>query len=85
MGPGRPATPQMWSRTAAYTPLGLARAQYPASRIEPYTDDPRYARLAGWAYSWFLGRNRVGARLYAEWSGGCNDGLSATAANPNQW
>jgi hypothetical protein len=47
-------------------------------------DDPRYARLAGWAYSWFLGRNRVGARLYAEWSGGCNDGLSATAANPNQ-
>jgi glycosyltransferase involved in cell wall biosynthesis len=49
-----------------------------------YTRDPRYARLAGWAYSWFFGRNRAGTRLYDERTGGCHDGLSATAANANQ-
>jgi uncharacterized protein (TIGR03083 family) len=49
-----------------------------------YTRDPRYARLAGWAYAWFLGRNRAGARLYMERTGGCCDGLSATGPNENQ-
>ena len=49
-----------------------------------YTRDARYARLGGWAYAWFLGRNRAGARLYAERTGGCYDGLSATAPNENQ-
>lgn len=49
-----------------------------------HTRDPRYARLAGWAHAWFLGRNRAGARVYAERTGGCRDGLSAAGPNENQ-
>src|SRR5206468_8271575 len=48
------------------------------------TRDPRYARLAGWAYAWFLGRNRAGVRMYVDAAGGCRDGLSATGPNENQ-
>jgi hypothetical protein len=49
-----------------------------------YTGDPAYARLAGYGFGWFLGRNRAGARLYVDESGACHDGLSATEANGNQ-
>jgi glycosyltransferase involved in cell wall biosynthesis len=49
-----------------------------------HSADPTSARLAGWGYSWFLGRNRAGARLYADATGACHDGLSATEPNGNQ-
>jgi glycosyltransferase involved in cell wall biosynthesis len=49
-----------------------------------YTGEPAYARLAGYGFGWFLGRNRAGARLYVDHSGACHDGLSATEANGNQ-
>ena len=49
-----------------------------------HTADPISARLAGWGYSWFLGRNRAGARLYVDATGACHDGLSATEPNGNQ-
>ncbi|MFI5913950.1 glycosyltransferase [Dactylosporangium sp. NPDC051541] len=49
-----------------------------------HTADPHHAKLAGWAYSWFLGRNRAGARLYVDATGACHDGLSATEPNGNQ-
>jgi glycosyltransferase involved in cell wall biosynthesis len=49
-----------------------------------HTADPTCARLAGWAFGWFLGRNRVGTRLYVDSTGACHDGLSATEPNGNQ-
>ncbi len=49
-----------------------------------YTHETRYSQLAGWAYAWFLGRNRAGARLYSDATGGCRDGLSSAAPNENQ-
>lgn len=49
-----------------------------------HTKLSRYARQAVTAYTWFLGRNRAGARLYVEKTGGCHDGLSATDPNVNQ-
>jgi glycosyltransferase involved in cell wall biosynthesis len=49
-----------------------------------YTANPNYARLAGWGFAWFLGRNRAGARLYVDATGACHDGLSATEPNLNQ-
>ncbi len=76
--------PAVWTDDGDEQPIDAAACTEALVEAWRYTNDPRYARLAGWAYSWFLGRNRVGACLYAEWSGGCNDGLSATAANPNQ-
>jgi hypothetical protein len=49
-----------------------------------HTGDASLARMAGWAFAWFLGRNRAGAPLYVEATGACQDGLSATAPNGNQ-
>jgi hypothetical protein len=49
-----------------------------------FTGDAALARMAGTAFGWFLGRNRAGVPLYVEATGACQDGLSATAANPNQ-
>jgi glycosyltransferase involved in cell wall biosynthesis len=57
---------------------------------EAFADAWRYrasaqdAMLADHCLSWFLGRNRVGARLYAERSGACHDGLSPAGMNANQ-
>jgi len=34
--------------------------------------------------SWFLGRNRVGARMYVDRTGACHDGLSPSWVNGNQ-
>ncbi|UWP82787.1 glycosyltransferase [Dactylosporangium fulvum] len=49
-----------------------------------HTAEPVLARLAGWGFAWFLGRNRAGARLYVDATGACHDGLSATEPNGNQ-
>jgi hypothetical protein len=43
-----------------------------------------YAVLALRAYRWFLGHNRLAARLYHERTGGCLDGLGLDAPNLNQ-
>jgi glycosyltransferase involved in cell wall biosynthesis len=61
-----------------------------AAIVEAYVDawhhtgDPDHARLAGWGFAWFLGRNRAGVRLYVDDTGACHDGLSGTGANGNQ-
>jgi glycosyltransferase involved in cell wall biosynthesis len=47
------------------------------------TGDARYGTLAEVAYAWYHGRNRAGAALYDESSGGCHDGLTRTGVNPN--
>lgn len=48
------------------------------------TGQARYAQAARHAFAWFLGANRAGVPLYDVATGGCRDGLSATAANVNQ-
>jgi hypothetical protein len=47
-------------------------------------DDERYAMLATRALEWFYGRNRNGAVMYDETTGGCHDGLTADGVNFNQ-
>jgi glycosyltransferase involved in cell wall biosynthesis len=49
-----------------------------------HTGRRRYAELALRAFAWFHGVNRAGTALYDPASGGCRDGMSATAANTNQ-
>jgi glycosyltransferase involved in cell wall biosynthesis len=48
------------------------------------TGDRRYAELSGRAFMWFHGHNRAGVAVYDRTTGGCRDGLSATAASRNQ-
>jgi glycosyltransferase involved in cell wall biosynthesis len=73
-----------WGEDGDEQPLDAAACVEALVAAWQHTGSIRYARAAGWAYEWFLGRNRVGARLYAETTGGCHDGLSATGANANQ-
>jgi glycosyltransferase involved in cell wall biosynthesis len=47
------------------------------------TGQEHFAELARRAFSWFLGRNRLGLPVYDERTGGCHDGLGATALNAN--
>jgi glycosyltransferase involved in cell wall biosynthesis len=76
--------PRAWADDGDEQPIDASGCAEALVEAWQHTADPRYARLAGWAYSWFLGRNRGGARLYAEHSGGCHDGLSVAGPNPNQ-
>jgi hypothetical protein len=76
--------PRSWRDDGDEQPIDATAATEALVEAWQHTGDPRYGRLATWAYAWFVGRNRVGARLYVESTGGCHDGLSATAANPNQ-
>jgi hypothetical protein len=76
--------PSTWREDGDEQPIDAAAATEALVEAWNHTHDPRYERLAGWAYAWFVGRNRVGARLYVEGTGGCHDGLSATAPNTNQ-
>jgi hypothetical protein len=46
--------------------------------------EQRYAALARYALEWFYGRNRNGAAMYDEATGGCHDGLTADGVNLNQ-
>jgi glycosyltransferase involved in cell wall biosynthesis len=43
-----------------------------------------YARQAMRVFEWFLGRNRLGVAVYDFATGGCHDGLGATAPNENE-
>jgi hypothetical protein len=74
----------VWGEDGDEQPLDAAACVDVLIAAWQYTGSTRYARQAGWAYGWFLGGNRVGARLYADETGGCHDGLSATGANANQ-
>lgn len=48
------------------------------------TGESQWAQHAWTCYEWFRGRNDVGAPLYHEETGGCQDGLSAHGPNQNQ-
>lgn len=49
-----------------------------------HTGDARYGSLAGVAYEWFHGRNRIGAPMYDGRTGACHDGLTPDGPNLNQ-
>ncbi len=44
----------------------------------------KYLELAGKAFSWFLGNNLMGLRLYDDKTGGCRDGLTPKGVNKNE-
>ena len=48
------------------------------------TKDQSYVRLAKKAFSWFLGNNLLGYRMYDDESGGCHDGLTLLGPNKNE-
>jgi glycosyltransferase involved in cell wall biosynthesis len=73
-----------WSDDGDEQPLDTAACVEALVAAWQQTGMARYARQAVCAYTWFLGRNRAGARLYVDRTGGCHDGLSATGVNLNQ-
>ncbi|GIJ47181.1 glycosyl transferase [Virgisporangium aliadipatigenens] len=75
--------PVRWGDAGDEQPIDTAAAVDATVEAWAYTGSPRYADLAGVAYSWFHGRNRAGAVLYETDTGACHDGLAATTANPN--
>lgn len=76
--------PARWQHDGDEQPIDAGSCVEALVEVWRYSRDLRYARLAGWAYAWFVGRNRIGARMYVEQTGGCQDGLSPTGPNPNQ-
>jgi glycosyltransferase involved in cell wall biosynthesis len=48
------------------------------------TEDLRYLKMARAAMEWFLGRNRLGVKLYDFITGACADGLDPHGASMNQ-
>jgi hypothetical protein len=81
----RGESPALWvADDGDEQPLDAAAATEALVDSWQHTADPEHARLAGWAFAWFLGRNRTGARMYVDATGACHDGLSATEPNGNQ-
>lgn len=76
--------PRAWAADGDEQPIDAGSCVEAMVEAWLHLRDPRYARLASWAYGWFIGRNRVGARLYVEQSGGCRDGLEPDRPNENQ-
>jgi glycosyltransferase involved in cell wall biosynthesis len=75
--------PTRWGDAGDEQPIDTAAVVDAVVEAWCYTGSPRYANLAGTAYSWFHGHNRAGAVLYETDTGACHDGLTATTANPN--
>jgi glycosyltransferase involved in cell wall biosynthesis/DNA gyrase inhibitor GyrI len=80
----RDEDPKRWADDGDEQPIDAGSCVEAMVGAWEHTRDPRYARMASWAYGWFIGRNRVGARLYVEQSGGCRDGLEPDRANENE-
>ena len=64
-------------------PLDAAALTEALMTAHEVTGQEHFAELARRAFSWFLGRNRLGLPVYDERTGGCHDGLGATALNAN--
>jgi hypothetical protein len=81
----RGESPQAWlGDDGDEQPLDAAAMTEALVDLWHHTADPAYARMAGWAFAWFLGRNRAGVRLYVDETGACRDGLSPSGANMNE-
>jgi glycosyltransferase involved in cell wall biosynthesis len=48
------------------------------------TGDKLYVDRATKAFSWFMGNNLIGKRVYDDTSGGCHDGLTPSGVNKNE-
>ncbi len=48
------------------------------------TGDKKYIKRAHKVFSWFMGNNLVGLRLYDDLDGGCKDGLKLQTTNKNE-
>ena len=48
------------------------------------TNDKSYIARAIKVFTWFMGNNLMGIRIYDDQSGGCHDGLTKRGANKNQ-
>jgi glycosyltransferase involved in cell wall biosynthesis len=48
------------------------------------TGDKHYLELIAKAFSWFMGNNLIGARVYDDKTGGCHDGLTPNGVNLNE-
>jgi glycosyltransferase involved in cell wall biosynthesis len=48
------------------------------------TKDKKYIKRAEKAFSWFMGNNLIGVRVYDDKSGGCHDGLTPSGVNQNE-
>jgi hypothetical protein len=48
------------------------------------TGNEKYIKRAHKVFSWFMGNNLVGIRLYNDINGGCKDGLKLHATNKNE-
>ena len=60
------------------------RSSKPKSRRSLATGESARGRDAVRAFEWFLGRNRLRLSVYDFATGGCHDGLGATAVNGNE-
>jgi glycosyltransferase involved in cell wall biosynthesis len=81
----RGESPQVWlGDDGDEQPLDAAAITEALVDVWHHTADPGYARMAGSAFAWFLGRNRAGVRLYVDETGACRDGLAPTGANLNE-
>jgi hypothetical protein len=48
------------------------------------TGDGHYVERAAKVFSWFMGNNLIGTRVYDDSSGGCHDGLTPNGVNQNE-
>ena len=76
--------PDLEGREGDEQPLDAAALTEALMIAYDITGDEHYAESARRAFAWFLGRNRLGAAVYDERTGGCHDGLGSTALNHNQ-
>ena len=76
--------PEQWPDDGDEQPLDAAAIAEAYVDAWCVTEDPAYAKHAARAFSWFLGRNRIGARLYVNTTSTGHDGLSPNEANQNQ-
>lgn len=76
--------PDGWTDDGDEQPIDAASAVEAMVGAWRYTGDARYGSLAGVAYEWFHGRNRIGVPLYDARTGGCHDGLEPDGVNANQ-
>jgi hypothetical protein len=49
-----------------------------------FTADKKWINIARKCFSWFLGQNDLGVRIYNYQTGGCRDGLHSQGTNANE-
>jgi len=65
-------------------PIDVADMVLANSEAFYLTQEEKYSSQAQFWFSWFLGNNLLGKKLYNPEDGGCRDGLFSDQLNPNQ-